>query len=87
MSRLTPESIRASQAELPPIGAVITELRRQDPYIQQEQHHYRSQRAFQHWVNHLAYSARIKAGAEVINELVDPIDASAWQAVSVWWGS
>ncbi len=42
MSRLTPESIRASQAELPPIGTVITELRRQDPYIQQEQHRYRS---------------------------------------------
>jgi hypothetical protein len=38
MSRLTPESIRASQAELPPIGTVITELRRQDPTIQQEQH-------------------------------------------------
>jgi|688.fasta_scaffold2013480_1 hypothetical protein len=31
MSRVTPESIRASQAELPPIGTVITELRRQDP--------------------------------------------------------
>ena len=42
MSRLTPESIRASQVELPPIGTVITELRRQDPYIQQEQHRYRA---------------------------------------------
>lgn len=31
MSRLTPESIRASQAELPPIGPVITRLRRQAP--------------------------------------------------------
>jgi hypothetical protein len=31
MSRLTPESIRASQADLPPIGTVITELRRHDP--------------------------------------------------------
>ena len=38
MSRLTPESIRASLAELPPIAAVISELRRQAPYIQQEQH-------------------------------------------------
>ncbi len=53
MSRLTPESIRASQAELPPIAAVITELRRQDPTIQQEQHRYRSPRGFQHWANHL----------------------------------
>ena len=42
MSRLTPESIRASHAELPPIGTVITELPRQDPYIQHEQHRYRS---------------------------------------------
>ena len=35
MRRLTPESIWASQAELLPIAAVITELRRQDPTIQQ----------------------------------------------------
>ena len=42
MSRLTPDSIRASQAELPQIGTLISELRRQDPYIQQEQHRYRS---------------------------------------------
>jgi hypothetical protein len=61
MSRLTPESIRASQAELPPIGTVITELRRQDPYIQQEQHRYRSPRGFQHWANHLADAALIEA--------------------------
>jgi len=46
MGRLTPESIRASQVELPPIAAVITELRRQDPYIQQDQHRYRSPRGF-----------------------------------------
>lgn len=65
MSRLTPESIRASHAELPPIGTVITELRRQDPYIQQEQHRYRSLRGFQHWANHLAYAVLIEAGAEV----------------------
>jgi hypothetical protein len=31
MSPLPPESIRASKAELPPIGSVITKLRRQDP--------------------------------------------------------
>lgn len=73
MSRLTPQSIRASQAELPPIGTVITELRRQVPYIQQEQHRYRSPRGFQHWANHLAYAALIEAGAEVMNELADPI--------------
>jgi hypothetical protein len=53
MSRLTPESIRASQAELPPFGTVITELRRQDPYIQQEQHRNRSPRGFQHCVPEL----------------------------------
>jgi hypothetical protein len=53
MSRLTPESIRASQAELPPIGTVITELRRQDPYIQQEQHRYRSPRGFRHCLSEL----------------------------------
>jgi hypothetical protein len=73
MSRLTPESIRASQAELPPIGTVITELRRQDPYIQQEQHRYRSPRGFQSWPNHLAYAALIEAGLEVMDELIDPI--------------
>jgi hypothetical protein len=73
MSRLTPQSIRASQAELPPIGTVITELRRQVPYIQQEQHRYRSLRGFQDWANHPAYAALIEAGAEVMNELADPI--------------
>ena len=73
ISRLTPESIRASQADLPPIGTVITELRRQDHLIQQEQHRYRSPRGFQHWANHLAYAALIEAGAEVMNELADPI--------------
>ena len=55
------ESIRASKAELPPIGSVITKLRRQDPYIQQEQHRYRSPRGFQHWANHLAFAAMIEA--------------------------
>ena len=45
-----------SHTELPPISTVITELRRQDPYIQQEQHRYRSPRGFQHWPNHLAYA-------------------------------
>ena len=83
MSRLTPESIRASQAELPPIAAVITELRRQDPYIQQEQHRYRSPRGFQHWANHLAYTALIEAGAEVMNELADPI--GFWAATTCRW--
>jgi hypothetical protein len=33
MRPLTPESIRASQAKLLPIGTVITDLRRQAPYI------------------------------------------------------
>ena len=69
MSRLTPDSIRASQAELPPIAAVISELRRQDPYIQQEQHRYRSPRGFQHWANHLAYAALIEAGAASLCEV------------------
>lgn len=73
MSRLTPESMRASQAELPPIGTVITELRRQDPTIQQEQHRYRSPRGFQHWANHLAYAALIEAGLQVMDEMNDPI--------------
>ena len=68
MIRLTPESIRASQAELPPIGTVITELRRQDPTIQHEQHRYRSPRGFQYWANHLAYAALIEAGAQRISE-------------------
>jgi hypothetical protein len=47
MTEPTPESIRASQGELPPIGTVITELRRHDPTIQQEQYPYRSPRGFQ----------------------------------------
>ena len=34
------------EAELPPISSVITKLRRQDPYIQQVQHRYRSPGAF-----------------------------------------
>lgn len=80
MSRLTPESIRASQAELPPIAAVITKLRRQDPYIQQEQHRYRSPRGFQHWANHLAYAALIEAGRQVMDEMNDPI--GFWAAAS-----
>ena len=82
MSRLTPESIRASQAELPPIGTVITELRRQDPTIQQEQHRYRSPRGFQHWANHLAYAALIEAGAQRISErnpMVEDLIHPAWQ--------
>jgi hypothetical protein len=83
MSRLTPESIRASQAELPPIGTVITELRRQDPYIQQEQHRYRSPRGFQSWANHLAYAALIEAGLEVMDELNDPI--GFWAATTCRW--
>ena len=83
MSRLTPESIRASQAELPPIAAVITELRRQDPYIQQEQHRYRSTRGFQHWANHLAYAALIEAGLQVMDEMNDPI--GFWAATTCRW--
>lgn len=83
MSRLTLESIRASQAELPPIGTVITELCRQDPTIQQEQHRYHSPRGFQHWANHLAYAALIKAGAELMNELADPI--GFWAATTCRW--
>jgi len=83
MSRLTPESIRASQAELPPIGTVITELRRQAPYIQQEQHRYRSPRGFQHWANHLAYAALIEAGLQVMDEMNDPI--GFWAATTCRW--
>jgi hypothetical protein len=84
MSRLTPESIRASQAELPPIGTVITELRRQVPTIQQEQHRYSSPRGFQPWANHLAYAALIEAGAQQIGEhnpTVEDLSHPAWQ----WW--
>ena len=83
MGRLTPDSIRASQAELPPIGTVISELRRQDPSIQQEQHRYRSPRGFQPWANHLAYAALIEAGAGVMNELADPI--GFWAAITCRW--
>jgi len=83
MSRLTPESIRASQAELPSIGTVITELRRQDPYIQQEQHRYRSPRGFQHWANHLAYAALIEAGLQVMDEMNDSI--GFWAATTCRW--
>ena len=83
MRPLTPESIRASKAELPPIGSVITKLRRQDPYIQQEQHRYRSPRGFQHWANHLAYAALIESGADVMNELDDPI--GFWAATTCRW--
>ena len=46
--------------------------------IQQEQHRYRSQRGFQHWANYLAFAALIEAGAEVMNDLADPI--SFWAA-------
>jgi hypothetical protein len=73
MSPLTPESILASKAELLPIAAVITKLRRQAPYIQQEQHRYRSPRGFQHWANHLAFAAMIEAGLQFMDELEDPI--------------
>jgi hypothetical protein len=83
MSRLTPESIGASQADLPPIGTVITELRCQDPCIQQEQHRYRSPRGFQSWANHLAYAALIEAGLEVMDELNDPI--GFWAATTCRW--
>jgi hypothetical protein len=83
MSRLTPESIRASQADLPPIGTLITELRRQDPTIQQEQHRYRSPRGFQSWPNHLAYAALIEAGLQVMDELDDPI--GFWAATTCRW--
>ncbi|MCP9852829.1 hypothetical protein KBZ14_08080 [Synechococcus sp. HJ21-Hayes] len=83
MSRLTPEAIRASQTELPPIAAVITELRRQDPYIQQEQHRYRSPRGFQSWPNHLAYAALIEAGLQVMDKLDDPI--GFWAATTCRW--
>lgn len=83
MSRLTPSSIRVSQAGLPPIGTVITELRCQEPYIQQEQHRYRSPRGFQLWANHLAYAVLSDAGAEVMNELADPI--GFWAATTCRW--
>lgn len=62
---------------------MITELCRQDPTIQQEQHRYRSPRGFQHWANHLAYAALIEAGAEVMNELADPI--GFWAATTCRW--
>ena len=83
MSPLTPESIRASKANLPPIGSVITKLRRQDPYIQQEQHRYRSPRGFQHWANHLAFAAMIEATLQFIDELEDPI--GFWAATTCRW--
>jgi hypothetical protein len=83
MSPLTPESIRASKANLPPIGSVITKLRRQDPYIQQEQHRYRSPRGFQHWANHLAFAAMIEATLQYIDELQDPI--GFWAATTCRW--
>ena len=82
MSRLTPESIRSSQAELPPIGTVITEPHRQDLTIQQEQHRYRMPRGFQHWANHLAYAVLIEAGAQRISErnpTVEDLSHPAWQ--------
>ena len=83
MTPLTPESIRASKANLPPIGSVITKLRRQDPYIQQEQHRYRSPRGFQHWANHLAFAAMIEATLQFIDELEDPI--GFWAATTCRW--
>ena len=83
MTPLTPESIRASKANLPSIGSVITKLRRQDPYIQQEQHRYRSPRGFQHWANHLAFAAMIEAGLQVMDELEDPI--GFWAATTCRW--
>ena len=83
MSPLSPESIRASKADLPPIAAVITKLRRQDPYIQQEHHRYRSPRGFQHWANHLAFAALIEAGLQVLDELEDPI--GFWAATTCRW--
>ena len=83
MGRLTPDSIRASQVELPPIGTLILELRLQDPSIQQEQHRYRSPQGYQAWTNHLAYAALIEAGAEVMNELADPI--GFWAGTTCRW--
>jgi hypothetical protein len=68
---------------LPPIGTVITEVRRKDPYIQQEQHRYRSPRGFQTWPNHLAYAALIEAGLQVMDELDDPI--GFWAATTCRW--
>jgi hypothetical protein len=83
MTEPTPESIRASQGELLPIGTVITELRRHDPTIQQEQYRYRSPRGFQSWPDHLAYAALIEAGLEVMDELKDPI--GFWAATICRW--
>ena len=81
MRSLTPESIRASQANLPPIGSVITKLRRQDPYIQQEQIRYRSPRGFQSWPNHLAYAALIEAGLQVMADWL-PVEAHRISGIS-----
>jgi hypothetical protein len=83
MSPLTPESILASKAELLPIAAVITKLRRQAPYIQQEQHRYRSPRGFQHWANHLAFAAMIEASLQYMDKLEDPI--GFWAATTCRW--
>jgi hypothetical protein len=83
MRPLTPESILASKAELLPIAAVITKLRRQDPYIQQEKHRYRSPRGFQHWDNHLAFAAMIEASLQYMDELEDPI--GFWAATTCRW--
>jgi hypothetical protein len=80
MSRLTSESIRANQADLPPIGTVITEIRRKEPTIKQEQLRYRSPRGLQDCANHLAHAALIESGAEVVNVLVVPI--GSWAATT-----
>ncbi len=83
LSRLTPASIRASQAELPPIGTVITELRRHDLHIQQEQHRYRSLRGSKSCPNNLTYAALIEGGLEVMDEPNDPI--GFWAAITCRW--
>ena len=85
MTPLTPESIRASKANLPPIGSVITKLRRQDPYIQQEQHRYRSPRGFQHWANHPAFAAMIEASLQVMDEMNEPIGSGLLKGTSKNW--
>lgn len=62
---------------------MITKLRRQAPYIQQEQHCYPSPRGFQHWANHLAFAAMIEATLQFIDELEDPI--GFWTAIPCRW--
>ena len=83
MARLTLESLLAQKQELPPLAAVIKQLRQRHPWIQQEQHRYRSPRGFQPWANHLAYAALMEAGLETMDAIEDSV--GAWAATTCRW--